>query len=305
MNRRTLMLGAAAAGLAARSASAGNAPGVPMIDGTSHIWDPGRPISTPHNPNGRGMSAAELRARAPDGVVGAVVIESSPWIEDNLWLLDAVRDEPFVVGVVGNLRPDDRDFPAYVERYNRDPLFLGVRHGNVWPGYDLPAQIRDPQFLARLKLLAEADLVLDVANPRLDLLQAVLRINDAVPDLRIIVDHLAGYKPRPADEAGLELVLREYAGRPNVYGKMSGLVRARPDEPAAVTVAANRPRLDRFYEAFGSGRVMGGSFAPANVAMYVEYMKGRPRETAEHFFWKTSAAVYRWAPRAANQPRLS
>jgi predicted TIM-barrel fold metal-dependent hydrolase len=300
------MLGAAAAaGAVAQPAWAANAQGVPMIDGTSHIWDPSRPISTPHAPTSKGMSAAELRARAPDGVVGAVVIESSPWFEDNLWLLDAVRDEPFVVGVVGNLRPDDRDFPAHVERYNRDPLYLGIRHGNVWPGYDLPEQIKDPQFLERMKLLAQADLVLDVANPRLNLLQSVLRINDAIPDLRIIVDHLAGYVPQPADEAGLEMVLREYAQRPNVYGKMSGLVRARPDEPASVTVAANRERLDRFYNVFGEDRVMGGSFAPANVAMYVEYMKDKPRRTAENFFWRTSARVYRWTPRAPNQPRLS
>src|SRR5690606_30015508 len=126
-------------------------------------------------------------------------------------------------------------------------------------------QIKEPQFLERMKLLAQAGLVLDVANPRLNLLQSVLRINDAIPDLRIIVDHLAGYVPRPTDEAGLAVVLREYAQRPNVYGKMSGLVRARPDEPASATVAANRERLDRFYSTFGEERIMGGSFAPANV----------------------------------------
>ena len=39
------------------------------------------------------------------GIVGAVVVEASPWIEDNLWILERANSDPVFVGVVGSLDP--------------------------------------------------------------------------------------------------------------------------------------------------------------------------------------------------------
>jgi hypothetical protein len=44
-----------------------------------------------------------------------------------------------------------------------------------------------------LRLLAQADLVLDTANPDINLLEAVVRVTDKVPDLRVVID-LKAYK---------------------------------------------------------------------------------------------------------------
>jgi predicted TIM-barrel fold metal-dependent hydrolase len=126
--------------------------------------------------------------------VGAIKVEASPWVEDNLWALQVAQLDPMIVGVVGNLRPEKPEFNEYLDRYVKNPLFRGIRYGNLW-GYDLAEQAKNPVFIAGLKRLADADLALDSANPNMRLLQAILDINDQVPDLRIVIDHLPGMEP--------------------------------------------------------------------------------------------------------------
>ncbi len=110
----------------------------------------------------------------PLGIVGAVKVEASPWIEDNLWVLEVAQRDPIIVGVVGNLEPEKPEFPEYLERYRKNPLFRGIRCGNLW-GRDLTAQVSSPAFIRGLELLAQADLVMDTANPRVPLLDAIVR----------------------------------------------------------------------------------------------------------------------------------
>ncbi len=71
------------------------------------------------------------------------------------------------------------------------PLFRGIRYGNLW-GRDLAKQAANPAFIDGLKLLADADLVLDTANPRMALLESMLKISDKVPN--------AAHRPRPSAE---------------------------------------------------------------------------------------------------------
>jgi L-fuconolactonase len=307
LDRRSFVTGVGA-GLIAGQASAAAIDRIPVIDTCPHLWDPKRPIGTVYMPNGEGRTAAQLRDQAPKAMVGAVVMESSPWFEDNLWLLAAVRDEPFVVGVVGNLQPDAKDFPALLERYHKDPMYLGIRHGNVWPayGYNLPEQAKNPVFIDGLKLLAQAGLVLDLANPRLNLLQAAVRISDAVPELKVVVDHLGGFRPKPEEQTAVESVLREFEQRPNIYGKLSLIRPLNPSEPPAATLAESRSRLDHYFETFGEDRIIGGgSYTKANFEIYRLYWATRSRSAAEKGLWRNSARVYRWKPRRPDQPRLT
>ena len=43
--------------------------------------------------------------------------------------------------------------------------------------------------------------ILDPANPRIDLLRAVVKAGDSVPNLRIVIDHLPGFDPTPENQA--------------------------------------------------------------------------------------------------------
>ena len=46
----------------------------------------------------------------PLGAVGAIKVEASPWVEDNLWVLEVSQRETIIVGVIGNLEPDKPEF---------------------------------------------------------------------------------------------------------------------------------------------------------------------------------------------------
>ena len=302
LDRRTVLLAGASALAAAPAAQAET--DIPLIETTPHLYDPTRPQGAPYAPNPKGVTASDLRVQAPVAVVGCVVVEASPWVEDNLWLLQAAAKDPWVVGVVGNLRPEARDMGEYVERYGKHPMFVGVRHGNLWGGYDLPKQLADPNFVTGLKALAQADLVLDLANPRLDLLEGAVRASDAVPNLRIILNHLAGFYPTPQEDRAVDAVLREIAQRPMIYGKISGFGLGLGDKSPPLTLEANKERLDRITAAFGEDRVIGGGYTATALPLHKAYMASKSRLAREKYFWRNSALAYKWVPRTSEQPRL-
>jgi hypothetical protein len=125
----------------------------------------------------------------PLGIVGVIEVEASPWLEDNLWVLETIQPEPIMIGTVGNLRPENPEFAEYLERYAKNRLYRGIRYGSLCC-YDLTSQVENPIFIEGLKLLAQHDLVLETANQNIALLQAAVQVSDKVPDLRIVLDHL-------------------------------------------------------------------------------------------------------------------
>ena len=116
------------------------------------------------------MPSMYAKIAKPLGIVGVIEVDASPWVEDNLWVLETIQPEPIMVGTVGNLRPEKPEFGEYLERYAKNPLYRGIRYGNLW-GYDLPKQIDNPQLIDGLKLLAQHDMVLETANQNIALLE--------------------------------------------------------------------------------------------------------------------------------------
>src|SRR5258706_10110877 len=175
MNRftRRTVLGSAAAAGAVKIATAQAAP-IPIIECHIHLFDQTRPQGAPYSGGGKNTEPAlpsrYRKLAEPLGIVGAIEIEASPWIEDNLWVLEVGEKDPMMLGTVGNLQPDKPEFQEYLDRYHRNKLFLGIRYGNLW-GYNLTAQVANPAFIEGLKLMQQADLALDTANARPDLLE--------------------------------------------------------------------------------------------------------------------------------------
>jgi L-fuconolactonase len=316
-NRRDFLLAGAASCVAGAAVSEQRS-SIPYIDSHIHLWDLTRPQGTPYpakgmkapGARGRMMATEHLSATlyrqqfAAPGVVGAIAVEASPWLEDNLWLLESCAEDNFMVGAVGNLRPEAKEFPEYLDRYHKNPLYLGIRYGNLW-GYNLAEQSTNPAFLSGLKLLAQGGLVLDVGNPEISVLQATIRVNDAVPNLKIVAEHLVGYSPAPEASAAYELVLREFQHRPQIYGKV-GII-ARPSGEISPRLADYKGDLDRLHAAFGEDRVIGYAFSNVSPGLDLmkDYYAAKPQQAAEKFFWKNSSAVYRWTPRAPAQPRIT
>src|SRR5437763_3489961 len=107
-------------------------PAVPIIDTHIHLFDPTRPQGVPYaGPRGGGppvpsLPAGYRRVAEPLGIVGAIHVEASPWIEDNLWVLQVAETDTVVVGVIDNLEPDKPEFAEYFESYDKKPLFFGI-----------------------------------------------------------------------------------------------------------------------------------------------------------------------------------
>ena len=77
-------------------------------------------------PAARVAAALSALQPRPLGIVGAVKIEASPWVEGNLWVLEVAERDTIVVGVVGNLEPGSSDFAEVLERYHKNRLFRGI-----------------------------------------------------------------------------------------------------------------------------------------------------------------------------------
>jgi L-fuconolactonase len=316
LSRRTFLGSATAVG-ATVIATAQPTP-VPIIDCHIHLFDQTRPQGAPYSGGDRGSTEPSLppryrRLAVPLGIVGAIEVEASPWVEDNLWVLEVEEKDPIMVGTIGNLQPDKPEFKEYLDRYHRNKLFLGIRYGNIW-GYNLAGQVSNPIFIEGLKLMQQADLALDTANPRPDLLEAVLSVTDKVPGLRIVLDHLPSMFGRldTNRRAAVESTLRELAKRRQVYVKLSEVLRL-VDGKASTDPALYKPTLDYLFDIFGENQVIFGSdwpnqFAadnlPAIVKIVRDYFSTKSRAAAEKYFWRNSVAAYKWVKRDPSQPQL-
>ncbi len=316
IQRREFLGGAAAAALSAGIAQAA-APlaDIPIIDTHVHLFDSRRPQGVPYagspewakEHNGVALPSTYRAYATPLNIVGAIELEASPWIEDNLWVLEQEHTDTLFVGTVGDLEPEKPEFAAEYDRFRKDPLFLGIRCGNIW-GRDVTKQADDPKFIDGLRRVADADQVMDSANPTVELMQAMVKINDKIPSLRIMLDHLPSFDPTPAQQAGYDAVLKEIQGRPTIYAKLSEIDHR---SMKARGLAAHKARLDQLMETFGEDRVVFGtdwpnSWGTSTPAQIVDiaraYFATRSRAAAEKYFWKNSLAFYKWKKRAPNQP---
>ena len=299
-NRRAFL-----AGLAASTMSAAPKPSQ-IIDTHTHFYDPARPGGVPWPPKDekllyRTVLPAEYRKLAqPLGVTGTIEVEASPWLEDNQWVLDLAAKDKFLVGTVGHLDPGQSGFAKNLERFHKNPLFLGIRLGVLW-GSNFLRDIPGAGYVDDLKRLADAGLALDVVGDGdVSILPAIVRATDRIPNLRVIIDHL------PFDPKDKQAEMRAIGQRPNIYAKVSNVLR-RVDGKVPADVASYRTSLDYLWNLFGEGRVIYGSnwpvsdrIAPFAVELNVvkEYFGSKGDAATQKYFWKNSQAAYRWVKRS-------
>ena len=280
---------------------------IPIIDTHFHLYDQTRPQGAPFpfTPNNKPFLPRDfVESATPLGIVGGIKVEASPWVEDNLWVLMIIQDEPMIVGMVGNLDPVKQDFQEFLERYHRNKLFLGIRYGNVWPGQDLVTAIHKPDVIENMKVFAQTGLTLEVANPRVDLMEATVRLTDKVPELRVVVGHLQAL-PLPEDPQVRKAYadnLKELRQR-NAFAKVSGLPKANPQAP--LDPAVYKPMLDFIWDIFGEDHVVYAGRSKQNLDILRDYTMAMGRPAAEKFLWKNSIHAFRWIKRDPRQPQLA
>ncbi len=294
-------------------------PSIPVIDTHIHLFDTSRPQGVPWPPkDNKALYQPALPARyrklsSEYGIVGAIKVEASPWVEDNQWVLDLAANEPLIVGMVGNLEPGQPGFAENLGRFRKNPLFLGIRYGNLW-GSDLAQTVTNKAVIADLRRVAQAGLSLDSANPNPALVAALVRVTDEVPDLRVIIDHLPQLTvpEKPSERRVYETHLAAFHKRPQVFVKISQVYRKVGDEVPR-DLGRYKANLDMIFDTFGEDRVLFGSDWPNSdnwrpyadiFSIAREYIMTKGPSAAEKYFWKNSVRAYRWKPRDASQPSL-
>jgi len=294
----------------------------PIAETHIHFYQVTRPGGVPYPPVEnttlyRDVLPPEYRqlARA-NGIVAATIVEASPLVEDNQWVLDLVRGDPFFKSFVGQLEIGSADFIAHLNRFARDPRFVGIR-SFLWspPAITLDdAQLRDLRELARrgmtLDLISRGD---TNPKPRVEALCA------ALPDLRIVIDHLGGAQGQtPTTE--WELSIRRLAEQcPNLSMKFSSFYDMYQvgdgNDPwiAPLDLAAYQPSFDVLLSAFGPDRLIWGSNWPVSnlgggfaeqVKLAEDYLAPLGQQVRDKVMFRNALKFYRRVPPAIIEDRL-
>lgn len=281
-----------------------------IVDTHVHFFDPLRPTSPARPKDGKPLPQpvlpADLKKLAtPHGVVGCLIVEASPILEDNQWWLDLANDDPFIVGVIGRLDPASEDFEKNLRRFAKNPLYRGIRisHNELKAG--LKGNLAD-----RLKVMIDLNLALDV-NGGPDTPADIAILASKIPKLRIVMNHAAnlridGKAPPAKWREGMEAA----AKNPNVFCKVSALVEQTGQKQAPRDVKYYRPVLDKLWELFGEDRLIFGSNWPVSnggapygtvVGIVQDYFVAKGDKPAAKFFLDNSQSAYAWRPRGAKE----
>jgi L-fuconolactonase len=233
-------------------------------------------------------------------------VEASPLLEDNHRMLDWVKGDPFFTFYVAQLDIGSASFVAELDKLAADPRVVGIR-AFLWS----PKLTLEPPQLAHLRELAKRGMTLDLVsrgtlNPK-DMVDALAT---AVPDLRIIIDHLGGAKgtaPAPDWIAAMHRL----AAHKNVYVKWSSFFDmfnplASEDHPwtSPAELAAYKPHFDVLLKAFGDDRLIWGSNWPVcelgggyekEIALAEEYLAPLGEHVRDKVMFQNAQKFYRRA----------
>lgn len=234
------------------------------VDAHQHVWNleklPYRWLTPDMGPLHRTFTQEEVEPLRNDAGIDAVVlVQADNTFEDTDAMLEVAAEYPAVRGIVAWVPLlDPQASAAALDRYEQEPLIGGIRHLiHTEPDPDWVVQ---DAVVESLRLLAERDLAFDVVAVLPRHLEHVATLAERVPDLRIVIDHLA--KP-PIAEKGWEpwaSLLATAGEHENVTAKVSGLNTAA--DPETWTAADLKPYVDHALGCFGADRLMFGSDWP-------------------------------------------
>ncbi len=234
------------------------------VDAHQHFWDLRKveyPWLGPH------LGPLYANFQPPDlvphlmaaGVERTVLVQAADSFEDTVAMLTQADAYDWIGGVVGWVPLlDPVAARRALDRYTRHPKFKGVRH-LIHDEHD-PDWILQPAAIDGLKLLADYGLSFDVVAVYPNHLRHVPTLAERVPELTLIIDHLAKPPIRAGTTAGWVDELAAAARCPNVFAKLSGLNTAA--DPVTWCAADLQPYVDIALEQFGPERLMFGSDWP-------------------------------------------
>lgn len=274
-----------------------------IIDSHQHFWQRSQPfdyawLDAPGNEAiCRDFLPQDLRPHLADsGVERTVFVQTQHNLGENRWALSLADENDFIAGIVGWVDLASPDCEQQLLEFKDNPRFVGVRHVTQ----DEP----DDDFIVRDEVIRGLKVLERHAVP-FDLLFYVKHLRHAatlarqLPDLPMVIDHLA--KPRIKDAARADWIDNFVAAAryPNVYCKLSGMITEADWEhwrPADL-----KPYVETALEAFGPQRCMfgsdwpvcelAGSYEQVHAAL-VEVLGPLSDAESRQIFGQTAAAFY-------------
>jgi L-fuconolactonase len=195
----------------------------------------------------------EMRTAGVDACVAVQVRQS---LDETRWLLQLAAEHPFIAGVVGWVDLRSGDLDGQLDSLIADRRLVGIRHIVQAEADDF---LLDDGFRRGVSRLARHSLAYDILVYARQL-PAAIDFAAALPDQRLVLDHLGKPDIRRGAYAEWRRDLDRLAALPHVYAKLSGLVTEADWHRWTV------PDLQRYIHAaldsFGPERLMIGSDWP-------------------------------------------
>jgi L-fuconolactonase len=265
-----------------------------LIDSHVHFWDQQAlpypwltevpAIAGRHTPK---ELREEAGAALPDQMV--FVECGAPRIDEVRWVEQLAASDLRIGAIVAKCPMDAGDeTEAVIAELGHHRLVRGVRHLiQHEPAPDFCAR---PEFIAGVRRLGPAGLSFDLCCFHHQL-PAVIRLVQACPDTRFILDHFG----KPGIRAGLldpwREHIRQLAALPNVDCKLSGLITEA--DHAAWTPDHLRPYVDHVLATFGPSRLLfGGDWPVAKLAGAYPRWLDTARQLVSHIPPEGQAAIF-------------
>jgi L-fuconolactonase len=235
---------------------------LPMtIDSHQHFWK--------YNPESHGWINEEMtgirRNFLPEQlgptlrehqIDGCVTVQVDQTEDETMFMLSLAEQHNFIKGVVGWIDLRAADLEERLQHFREFTYLKGFRH--IVQG-EPKGFLADPRFIEGVKKLARHNFTYDLLIYHHQLEEALAFVRH-VPDVKIVVDHIAKPSIRTGEKTHWELNMAALATFNNVHCKISGMV----------TEAHWKhwkqedfnPYLDEVFETFGTARVMYGSDWP-------------------------------------------
>ena len=283
-------------GLAAGDSTGSTA--APLIDSHVHIWDPAALDYTwLEGELDRAYLPADYQAGAP-ATTGVIFVEagagSKPgevaWAESLGWQQ--------LLGVVAHAALESgSEVRSELEALRAAGRTVGIRR---MLEDEPPSFFQRPSLLEGLRTLTTFGLPFD-ACIRHHQLPALVALLSQLPELPVVLDHLAKPPVAAGDDGTWERNLRQLAALPRVSVKLSGMPpELRADQEVEATVP---PWLEIALDAFGSERAMVGSDWPVSsmaprhfppgewLALVLDDLGASPAER-EDLAWRSASRFY-------------
>jgi L-fuconolactonase len=271
------------------------------IDAHQHFWDISR-FQYPWMPPGESPLRRDFLPPQLETILernrfdGSVVVQANTIIEETHWLLELASQYELIRGVVGWVDLTDARLGSTLDEIQQHSKFKGVRH-LVHDEPDINWLLRE-NVLRGLSELARRGIPYDLLL-RPEHLKLVPRIAERVPDLRMVIDHIAK-PPIAAQRMDTWAEDMEAAAKiPQLCCKLSGMITE--DDPRGWKVEHLRPYVRHVLALFGPDRLMFGSDWPVCLlagtwkevlAAFTQAIGPQPLEAREKMLGGTAARFY-------------